>query len=163
MKNFLFRYWLFTALLFTIFYWEISPIAVILNNIQTNFVSFLTSLTLPNIMMEKHHIFINSTYELIIEKACNGMMLYLFFLAPIIAFPATLQHKIGWAIGGYFIILGVNTFRIWFITQLVLDERSNFSLAHDYLGNILLIITSILLFMAFVKSRKKRLKQVAYA
>jgi exosortase/archaeosortase family protein len=163
MKNFLLTYWISMILLFIVFYWEVSPLSSVINLWQTDLTSFLTSMVLPSHMMENNHILISLKYNLVIEKACNGMMLYLFFLAPIIAFPATLQHKIGWAIGGYFIILGVNTFRIWFITQLVLDERSNFSLAHDYLGNILLIITSILLFMAFVKSRKKRLKQVAYA
>jgi len=155
MKNFLFRYWLFTALLFTIFYWEISPIAVILNNIQTNFVSFLTSLTLPNIMMEKHHIFINSTYELIIEKACNGIVPYLFFLGSILAFPSTIIHKIKWAIGGYISIIIINIFRIWLITQVVLAKQSYFSLVHDYFGNAILILTSLVLFILFVKTREK--------
>ena len=163
MKNFLFTYWISMALLFAIFYWDFSPISAIVNTAQTDLTSFLTSLILPMNMMEGNHIFITSNYSLVIEKACNGMILYLFFLAPIIAFPALYEHKIKWAIGGYIIIMMVNIFRIWLITQLVLEERSNFSFAHDYLGNILLIITSILLFIAFVKSRKKIEKQMVYA
>lgn len=163
MKKFLLTYWISVALLFVIFYWDYSPISVAVNAGQTELTSFLTSIVLPMNMMEGNHIFITSHYSLIIEKACNGMILYLFFLAPIFAFPATLEHKIKWAIGGYIIIMLVNVFRIWFITQLVLEERSNFSLAHDYLGNILLIITAMALFIAFVKSRKKVEKQVAYA
>ena len=163
MKKFLLTYWVSVAILFIVFYWDFSPLGSVINLWQTELTSFLTSMVLPPNMVENNSIFISSTYNLLIEKACNGMILYLFFLAPIIAFPATLKHKIGWAIGGYFVIVIVNIFRIWLITQLVLEERSNFSFAHDYLGNILLIITAISLFVAFVKSRKKMVKKVAYA
>ena len=166
MKKFLFTYWISIALLFVVFYWDFSPISVVINRLQTDLTSFLTSMVLPVHMMEGNHIFITSHYSLVIEKACNGMILYLFFLAPIIAFPATLEHKIKWAISGYILIMIVNIFRIWLITQLVLEERSNFSLAHDYIGNILLIITAMVLFVAFVKSREKPNninKQIAYA
>ncbi len=162
MKNFLLTYWISIIVLFMVFYWDFSPLGSVINLWQTELTSFLTSMVLPSNMMENNSIFISSTYNLLIEKACNGMILYLFFLALIIAFPATLQHKIGWAIGGYFIIVIVNIFRIWFITQLVLEERSNFSFAHDYLGNILLVITAISLFVIFVESRKKIVKKVAY-
>ncbi|MCK4442842.1 MAG: archaeosortase/exosortase family protein [Sulfurovaceae bacterium] len=156
MKRFLITYWLSICLLFAIFYWELSPISIYLNNIQTNLTSFLTSLTLPSVMMENHHIFISPKYQLVIEKACNGIIPYLFCLAPIIAFPATLIHKIKWAIFAYLIIIMINIFRIWFITQLVLQEPSNFSLAHNYLGNIMLILTSLILFILFVKTRDKK-------
>lgn len=155
MKRFLITYWLSVGLLFAIFYWELSPVSFFLNSGQTDFTSFLTSLTLPSMMMGNHHIFISSNYQLVIEKACNGMVPYLFFLAPIIVFPSTLIHKVKWAILGYLFIIIVNVFRIWFITQLVLQERSYFSLAHDYLGNILLILTSLMLFILFVKTRSK--------
>ena len=155
MRKFLITYWLTTALLFMAFYWEGSPISMIINNIQTDFITFLTSQILPDGMMHNHHILISAHYSLVIEKACNGMILYLFFLAPILAFPATIEHKIKWAIGGYFVIVIVNIFRIWLITQLVLEERSNFSFAHDYFGNALLISTATILFVLFIKSREK--------
>jgi exosortase/archaeosortase family protein len=155
MKKFLLSYWLGIALLFGVFYWDLSPISSIINNQQTNLTTYLTSLTLADGMMDGYRISINPLYALVIEKACNGMIPYLFFLASIVAFPSTVMHKVKWAIFGYFFISITNIFRIWFVTQFVLDERQNFSLAHDYLGNGLLIITGLLLFTWFVKSRKR--------
>ncbi len=155
MKKFLLTYWMGIALLFAIFYWSVSPFSTSINNLQTNLTAFLISLSLPFGMMEEHKIFITSHYALIIEKACNGMIPYLFFLASIIAFPASLLHKVKWAIMGYFFITAINVFRIWFVTQFVLEEKSNFSLAHDYIGNGLLILTGLVLFTSFIKTREK--------
>jgi len=155
MKRFLFGYWLGIAVLFGIFYWDLSPLSSSINRVQTDLTAYFTSLTLAEGMMDKYHILINPHYSLVIEKACNGMIPYLFFLASILAFPSTVTHKIKWAIMGYLFISLMNIFRIWFVTQLVLQARQNFSLAHDYLGNGLLIITGLLLFTWFVKSRKR--------
>jgi len=156
MIKFLLTYWIGIALFFGIFYWDASPIGLLINQYQTNLTSYLTSLTLPNEMMNNYRIFITNNYSLIIEKACNGIIPYLFFLASIMAFPATLLHKVKWAIFGYILISLINTFRIWMVTQFVLQEQNNFSLAHDYLGNALLIFTGLMLFVVFVKSRKKQ-------
>ena len=154
MKKFLILYWFNIALLFTIFYIDISPIANIVNSIQTNFTSYLTSLTLPNNQMVGDKIIIDSHYNLIIEKDCNGLIPYLFFLASIIAFPSSLQHKLKWLIYGYIAIISINIFRIWLITKVVLESKSNFSLAHDFIGNAILIFTALLLFILFIKTRK---------
>jgi len=156
MRKFLLTYWIGIALLFGVFYWELSPLSVLLNEAQTFITSYLTSLTLAEGMMDGTHIHISSHYSLVIEKACNGMIPYLFFLASIIAFPSTLIHKFKWAVMGYVIISAINTFRIWFVTQFVLQGRNNFSLAHDYLGNGLLILTGLVLFTSFVKTRKRK-------
>ena len=156
MKKFLLSYWLGIALLFTLFYWDYSPFSFQINNLQTNITIYLTSLSLPERMMEAHKIFISPSYALLIEKACNGLIPYLFFLASIIAFPSTLKHKIKWAILGYLFISAMNVFRIWFVTQFVLEEKNNFTLAHDYLGNGLLILTGLILFTSFIKTRKKQ-------
>jgi len=155
MIKFLLTYWLGIALFFGIFYWELSPISPIINQFQTDLTTYLTSLTLPNEMMDNYYILINKNYSLVIEKACNGIIPYLFFLASIVAFPSTIIDKIKWAIFGYMFIVSMNTLRIWMVTQLVLQEQSNFSLAHDYLGNALLIGTGLILFVGFVKSRKR--------
>lgn len=153
MKKFLLSYWLGIILLFALFYWEQSPISDIINEVQTNLTSFLTSLSLSEGMMEGHRIFITQYYALVVEKACNGMIPYLFFLASILAFPSTKLHKVKWAIMGYFLISLINVFRIWFVTQFVIYEQANFSLAHDYLGNGLLIFTGLILFVSFIKTR----------
>jgi len=155
MIKFLLTYWIGIALFFGIFYWELSPLSFSINQFQTDFTSYLTSLTLSTEMMDKNHIFINSHYSLVIEKACNGMIPYLFFIASIVAFPSTLVHKLKWVILGYIIISSMNILRIWMVTQLVLSEEKNFSLAHDYLGNGLLVLTGLILFVLFVKTRQK--------
>lgn len=155
MKKFLLSYWLGIAMLFGVFYWNLSPLSSIINAVQTDLTVYFTSLTLADDMMDSYRILINEHYSLVIEKACNGMIPFLFFLASIIAFPSTLKHKLKWAVIGYLFITFMNTFRIWFVAQLVLQERQNFSLAHDYLGNALLILTGLLLFTWFVKSREK--------
>lgn len=155
MKTFILKYWIAVATLFTVFYWEQSPLSSI-NYIQTNLTIFLTSLTLPIEMMSGHEILISSNYMLVIEKACNAMVPYLFFLASILAFPSSVEHKIKWLLIGYALIVSINIFRIWLVTQLVLGSRDNFSLAHDYIGNILLVISSLVLFVLFVKSRPSR-------
>ena len=156
MKKFLLSYWLGIALLFALFYWEVSPFSLAINEFQTNLTALLTSFSLPQGMIETHRIFITEHYALVIEKACNGMIPYLFFLASIIAFPSTLIHKVKWALIGYLFISAINVFRIWFVTQFVMQEQNNFSLAHDYLGNGLLILTGLILFTSFIKTRKKK-------
>jgi len=155
MIKFLLTYWIGLALFFGIFYWDLSPISFEINQFQTDLTTYLTSLTLPKSMMDNYHILISINYSLVIEKACNGIIPYLFFLASITAFPSTLLHKVKWACFGYIFIIAINTLRIWLVTQIVLREQESFSLAHDYIGNALLIITGLLLFIGFVKSRKK--------
>ena len=159
MKKFLLTYWVGMALLFASFYWELSPLSHSINMLQTNLTAYLTSLTLPSGMLIEHKIFINTHYALVIEKACNGMIPYLFFLASILAFPSSTEHTIKWAVMGYIFITFMNIFRIWFITLFVLEEKSNFSLAHDYLGNGILILAGLLLFTSFVRTKSNFSKQ----
>jgi len=70
-----------------------------------------------------------------------------------LAFPSYIGHKIKWAIVGYIVIIAINIFRIWVVTQVVLVKQSNFSLVHDYFGNAILIATSLILFILFIRTR----------
>jgi len=155
MKKFILLYWLNIILLFSLFYWDISPIAEMLNQLQTDLTTYIVSLTLNDEITKGYEIVINSHYSLVIERACNGMVPYLFFLASIIAFPSTLLHKIKWVLVGYIIITTINIFRIWLVAKLVLAEVDNFSLAHDFIGNAILIFTALTLFILFVKTGKR--------
>jgi exosortase/archaeosortase family protein len=125
-----------------------------LNQLQTDLTTYIISLILNDEIIKGYEIIINSHYSLVIEKACNGMVPYLFFLASIIAFPSTLLHKIKWVLVGYIIITTINIFRIWLVAKLVLAEVDNFSLAHDFIGNAILIFTALTLFILFVKTKK---------
>ena len=156
MKKFIIIYWLNLALLFSILYWDISPIADIVNYLQTDFTTYLVSLTLDESLTKGYEIVINKHYSLVIEKSCNGIVPYLLFLASIIAFPSTLKHKIKYALIGYTFITVINIFRIWIVTKLVLAEVENFSLAHDVIGNTILILTALVLFIFFVKTKRRK-------
>jgi len=120
------------------------------NSFQTNLTSHTISLLIDN--MEGNRIIINPHYSLVIEKACNGVVPYLFLLSSILAFPSTIKNRVIWATLGYVVITVLNIFRIWLITKLVEMGVDNFSLAHDFIGNAILILTSLLLFMGFIKS-----------
>jgi exosortase/archaeosortase family protein len=161
MKKFLLTYWLGTLLLLGLFYWEYSPFSSFINSYQTAITSLLTSFSLEEGMVLGNQILITQHYGLVIEDACNGMIPYLIFLASILAFPASHLHKLKWAMMGYVVISSVNIFRIWLITQFVMQEQSSFSLAHDYIGNTLLIFTGLILFVMFIKTRKTVILQTS--
>jgi exosortase/archaeosortase family protein len=103
--------------------------------------------------MKNNHIFISPNLTLVIDKECNGLIPYFFFLASIVAFPSTIRHKIKWAVLAYLLLSSLNVFRIWFITQFVMHSQNNFSLVHDYLGNIFLVFSALILFIGFIKTR----------
>ncbi|HHD75753.1 MAG TPA: exosortase/archaeosortase family protein [Campylobacterales bacterium] len=152
MKKFTLHYLLTLLILFTLFYWEASPIAYLINNLQIDLTSYLTAFTLSDEMMQENKIWINPMLLLIIDKACNGFIPYFFFLASVIAFPTSIIHKLKWALIGYVVLSLLNVFRIWFISQLVMLEESHFALAHDVFGNLFLLIGGLGLFVGFVKT-----------
>ncbi len=148
-KNFLYLYIINSIILFTIYYFNILHIS----STETDLTAYLLSIILPDNLMKNHEIFIDSRYTLIIERACNGLIAYFMLLASIISFPSTIKYKIVWAIIGYILINIVNIFRIWLVTYFVLKNKQYFYIAHDIIGNILLISISILIFILFIKSR----------
>lgn len=153
MKKFIATYILALLGLYLLFYWDATPLAHIVNNSQVDLTSYLTSFTLKNEMINHNKILISSSLILVIDKACNGLVPYFFFLASIIAFPSTLLHKVKWAVIGYVVLSLLNVFRIWFISQLVMLEENHFALAHDVFGNLFLLIGGLGLFVGFVKTR----------
>ncbi|HHS93433.1 MAG TPA: hypothetical protein ENK82_08795 [Campylobacterales bacterium] len=152
MRKFTLHYLLTLLILFNLFYWEASPLANLINTLQIDLTSYLTSFTLSDEIMQENKIWINPTLRLVINQACNGFIPYFFFLASVIAFPTHIVHKLKWAILGYVILSLLNVFRIWFISQLVMLEESHFALAHDVLGNLFLLIGGLGLFIGFVKT-----------
>lgn len=148
-SKFLIKYIFYIVILFGVFYLDFSPIANLINSFQIDLISNFLSLFLDNI--DGRDIIISSHYKLVIERDCNGLMVYYIFLATILASNVEWRYKILWVFIGYVVISAVNIFRIFIITNLVLESRSNFHLAHDIFGNILLFITAISLFLIFIK------------
>jgi exosortase/archaeosortase family protein len=107
-------------------------------------------------MLKGIDIWINPHYKLIITKACNGMIPFLFVMAAILSYPSKILHKILWIFLSHTILTLVNTIRILVVVHFVQSKggRENFEWSHDFLGNFILISVSLVLFILYIKTRK---------
>lgn len=154
MKRFICLYFIFLGLLFTLFYAPTSQVSQILNNTQSRFILSVLNLFLESQQLDGIDIWINPHYKIIITKACNGVIPLLFLYASILAYPSTFRHKLLWMMLGYILFFVVNIFRIlWvvFITQHG-EGQGDFYWSHDIVGNTLLMLTGLGLFIAFIKT-----------
>ncbi|MBD3794876.1 MAG: archaeosortase/exosortase family protein [Epsilonproteobacteria bacterium] len=153
MKRFTLLYPIFMALFFFFLYLPTSSFSILLNHFQTDITAWGVSHLLPPKLMSGHQIIISPHYSLIIEQACNAMIAILLFLASIWAYPSSLKRKILFSFIGYTSLTLINILRIYLVALIVLKDKNNFSLAHDFMGNIILLIGGILLFGVFVREK----------
>ena len=162
MKQFMLFYFLFLALLFVLFYAPVSQISQSVNTFQTHLTLRALDFFLKPEQLQGIDIWINPSYKIIITKACNGMIPTLFLFASILAYPASLRYKILWMFLGYILFFIINIIRIlWvvFITQNG-EGHGDFYWSHDIVGNTLLMITGLGLFITFIKTASKKIKNV---
>ena len=161
MKKFIALYFLFLALLFTLFYVDTSVISTTLNQGQTKLTLFGLNLFLKPEQLQGINITINPYYRIIINQACNGIIPILFLWASILAYPSTVWHKVLWMGLGYLLFTFVNVMRILLVVHFVEQEggKGNFYWSHDLLGNSLLMIVGLGLFVTFIKTSNKSLQQ----
>jgi len=159
MKKFIALYFLFLALLFTLFYADTSVISTMLNQGQTKLTLYFLSIFLEPGQLKSIDIWINPHYRIIINQACNSIIPILFLWASILAYPSIVWHKILWMCIGYLTFTFVNVLRILLVVYFVEQEgeRGNFYWSHDLLGNSLLMIVGLGLFIAFIKTSNKSL------
>ncbi len=157
MKQFITLYFLYLLVLFTFFYTDISILALLINEMQTNLTLFFLNIFLASDQLQGIDIHITPQYKIIINQSCNGMIPILFLFASILAYPSTLLHKIFWMCTGYITFLFVNVFRIMIVVYFVEQEggRENFYWSHDLLGNALLLSVGLGIFIAFIKTSRK--------
>ncbi len=157
MKKFVALYFLFLAVLFTLFYADTSVISNTINNTQTKLSLFLLNIFLEPGQLKGIDIWINPHYKIIINQACNGMIPILFLWASILAYPSTIWHKTVWMGIGYILFTFVNIFRILLVVHFTEQEagQANFYWSHDLLGNSILMIVGLGLFIAFIKTSSK--------
>lgn len=131
--------------------------AVAINAFQTDLTLKLLERFLPEDQLHGIDIIISPEYKIIITQACNGMIPILFLFASILAYPSGILHKIVWMVVGYLAFAVANVARLLFVTYAVSFSggRDNFYWAHDLLGNILLMIVGLSLFVGFIKTRKR--------
>jgi len=145
------------ALFFFFLYLPTSSFSILLNHFQTNITALGVAFLLPPHIIIGTTITITSHYSLIIEQACNAMIAILLFLASIWAYPSSLKRKILFSLIGYISLTLINILRIYLVSRLVLEDKNNFSLAHDYIGNMILLFGAIFLFWIFVRGKRVNL------
>jgi exosortase/archaeosortase family protein len=160
MKRFVALYFLYLAILFTLFYADTSVLATLVNDGQTKLTLFFLDLFLAPEQLQGIDIWINPQYKIIINQTCNGMIPILFLFASILAYPSALWHKILWMGIGYVVFLLVNVLRILQVVYFVEQEggRGNFYWSHDLIGNGLLLAVGLGLFIAFIKTASRTAK-----
>jgi len=157
MKRFIALYFLFLAILFTFFYADTNPLSTIINDAQTSLTLALLGLFLEPSQLQGIDIWINPNYKIIINQACNGMVPILFLFASILAYPSSLSYKFFWMFMGYFIFSLVNVLRILLVVHFVEqgEGRGNFYWSHDLLGNSILMVVGLTLFVLFIKTSRR--------
>jgi len=157
MKQFLALYLLFLVLLFTLFYAPTSEFSTLLNEGQTKLTLYFLDLFLKPDQLKGIDIWINSHYKIIINQACNGMIPILFLFASILAYPSKIPHKILWMCIGYILFSMVNVIRILLVVFVTENGKGHedFYWSHDLVGNMLLMMTGLGLFITFIKTSSR--------
>ena len=105
-------------------------------------------------------IWINPQYKIIINQACNGIIPILFLVASILAYPSGFFHKVLWILIGYVVFSAVNVMRILLVVYATEhgEGQGEFYWSHDLVGNALLMLTGLGLFVLFIKTSTKTIK-----
>ena len=162
MKRFVALYFLFLAILFTFFYADTSVVSTAINDGQTKLTLFGLDLFLKPEQLKGIDIWINPHYKIIINQACNGVIPILFLFASILAYPSSVGHKILWMLLGYVLFSVVNVLRILLVVYVTEEGKGqgDFYWSHDLVGNTLLMMTGLGLFIAFIKTSSKTIRDV---
>jgi len=162
MKLFIALYFFFLGILFVLFYAPTSQMSQILNDMQTTLTLSALNLFLEPNQLKGVDIWINPYYKIVITQACNGVIPILFLYASIMAYPATLKHKVLWMFLGYILFFVVNIVRILLVVYVTENGKGqgDFYWSHDLVGNIFLMLTGLGLFIAFIKTASQSVKNL---
>ena len=153
MKKFAYVYLALLPLLFGLLYWDLSPVAEFVNHYQTKLTLYFLEIGLEKGQLQGIDIWINPHYKVIVTKACNGTIPILVLLAAILAYPIDWVHKLWWAVIGYLVLTTINIIRLLMVAHFV-KVQPDLPLYHDLFGNILLMITGLLLFYLFLRGTR---------
>jgi exosortase/archaeosortase family protein len=154
-QRFVWAYLIWLGVLFGLFYWDLSPLSEWPNEFLRLKLLAILNAGLAEGQVRGSDIWINPHYKLMIEKACNGMIPVLMYLASIFAFPSGWGRRLLWGITGLLILLGLNVARIFMVTYFVMQGgRENFSLSHDIFGNAIFMVAGLALFYFFIRGSR---------
>jgi len=155
-KKFIVLYFIYLGILFLILYAPTLSISEILNQFQTDLTLQTIEPFLKKNQLKDIDIWINSHYKIIITQACNGMIPILFLVASILAYPSRIIYKLIWIVIGYISYVIVNALRLVMVTKVTeVYGSGSFYWIHDIVGNALLMIVGLGIFIAFIKSSQK--------
>jgi exosortase/archaeosortase family protein len=160
MKQFVTQYFLFLAFLFALFYLPTTVISSVVNDTQSKLTLYLLDFFLEPGQLHGIDIWINSHYKIIINHSCNGVIPILFLAASILAYPSNSLHKIIWILIGYVVFVIVNVMRILLVVYATQngEGQGEFYWSHDLVGNFMLMLTGLVLFVLFIKTSSKTIK-----
>ena len=152
-KKFIVLYFIYLGILFLILYAPTLSISEILNQFQTDLTLQTIEPFLKKNQLKDIDIWINSHYKIIITQACNGMIPILFLVASILAYPSRIIYKLIWIVIGYISYVIVNALRLVMVTKVTeVYGSGSFYWIHDIVGNALLMIVGLGIFIAFIKT-----------
>ena len=154
MKRFIALYLLFLGGLFVLFYAPTSGISTWINGIQTELTLEALKWFLQPGQLKGIDIWISPSYKIIITQACNGLIPILILYASILAYPSSIKDKLLWMGLGYLLFFVMNIVRILLVVYVTQngEGHGDFYWSHDIVGNTLLMLTGLGLFIAFIKS-----------
>jgi len=154
-QRFVLFYLIWLGVLFGLLYWDLSPLAYAPNEWLRLKMLAALEWGLPPGQVRGSDIWINPHYKLVIEKACNGMIPALMYLASVLAFPAGWGRRIVWGAVGAAVMLGLNLLRLFVVTWVVMRTgQSGFFYIHDLAGNALFMVAGLGMFYAFVRASR---------
>ena len=160
MKRFIALYFLFLVILFVFFYAPTTAVSTLINDGQSKLTLYFLDMFLKPEQLKGIDIWISPHYKIIVNKACNGIIPILFLFASILAYPSSIGDKIPWMVLGYVLFSVVNVARILLVVYFTQtgEGQKEFYWSHDLVGNALLMLTGLGLFIAFIKTSSKTIK-----
>lgn len=153
MLGFVVRYFLWLVLLFTLFFIESFSPLYIVQTLQTDLTIYLTNLWIDGfnipVKMIGNTIYLDHGFKIWILDGCNGLTAYLLFGVAILAYPTAWLSRLIWLLEGYFYLVVINSIRIDFVVYLTMFDADYFYCAHDCVGRLFMVATTLLLFMLF--------------
>ena len=153
MWGFIFRYLFWVVLLYSAIYFESFSPLVFLNTFQTDLTVYVTQLWIDlfNVPIEMIGATLHYEHGLQLEivNECNGLAAFLFFLAALIAYPASLKAKLYWGFFSYIFLFIANAIRVDWILYHVIEHPEDFELIHEVIGRYLIAAVPLVLFYYF--------------
>jgi exosortase H (IPTLxxWG-CTERM-specific) len=92
-----------------------------------------------------------SGFAVSIEAGCNGVEAAIVLIAGVVAFPATLKHKLVAIVAGFFFVQALNIVRIISLFYLGQWNYTVFEWFHLYLWPVLIMLDVLIVFAVYLR------------